>query len=131
MKTLLPALAIVSALGFACSVVAQRGGPPPRGGNQSSLTQRQQLSTNTATTTNMPTIAELAQMMMTNFDTDGSEELSTTELQNALVALRQMMQSQTNGQNQNQLAARQNAIAEQVELRPPPPPPWANNVVAE
>lgn len=47
----------------------------------------------------MPTIEQLAQMMIANFDADGSGGLEQAELQNGLTALRQMMQNQ-NGMNQ-------------------------------
>lgn len=49
---------------------------------------------------NMPSIAQLAQMMIANFDADGSGGLAAGELQNALTALRQMMQNQNQGQMQ-------------------------------
>lgn len=55
---------------------------------------------------NMPTVGELAQSMIANFDTDGSGALDLVELQNALAALRQMMMK-------NQMrAGRQNAAGQ-------------------
>lgn len=68
---------------------------------------------------NMPSIDELSQMMMSNFDADRSGTLDQSELQNALVGLRElMMQNQRGNQNREQstqtrqafLNARQNQV---------------------
>ncbi|MCD0461060.1 hypothetical protein U8335_18250 [Roseiconus lacunae] len=61
---------------------------------------------------NMPSVEQLAAMMLTNFDADGSGELGLAELQNALLALRQQMRNQGGGQ-QNGLQARRGAQAEE------------------
>ncbi|MFG0290763.1 MAG: hypothetical protein ACF8CQ_21495 [Rhodopirellula sp. JB044] len=54
-----------------------------------------QASALTSATQNMPTIEQLATMMLANFDADESGGLDQTELQSALAALRQMMQAQS------------------------------------
>ena len=69
----------------------QQGNRGPQQGNQAEGNQNGNR--------NMPTIQQLATMMITNFDADGSGELSQSELQNALTALREKMQNQGN-QNQ-------------------------------
>ncbi|TWU03411.1 hypothetical protein [Neorhodopirellula pilleata] len=56
----------------------------------------------------MPSIQQLAQMMIANFDADGSGGLEQAELQNGLTALRQMMQNR-NGGNQGQAGDAANA----------------------
>ena len=55
---------------------------------------------------NMPSIAELSQRLITNFDTDGTGELNQVELQNALMAIRDMMMQRMQG-NQNQIGQNQ------------------------
>ncbi len=72
-----------------------------------------QASAQDATTQNMPSIEQLATMMLANFDVDESGGLDQTELQNALVALRQMMQTQ------NVDAATTNTAAQARQSRVP------------
>ncbi len=119
MKNLIPALAIIGALCFISTADAQR----------------LQAATNQNGNQNMPSVGQLAQMMITNFDADSSGELSQTELQSSLAALRQMMRQRAGGQNQagqqqngfanqqNALQGRQNLQADQGQGNRPPPPP--------
>lgn len=70
----------------------------------------------------MPSIQQLAQMMIANFDAEGSGELSQAELQSALAALRQRMQNRGDGQDQagqqqNGFANQQNALHDRQNLQ--------------
>ncbi len=114
-KSLFLTMAIVAILCFVSTADAQRQGgqrggpgggpPPPRDMNQGNANNHQaqqqgnQGGRNQNGNQDMPTVEQLAQMMITNFDADGNGELSQTELQSALMALREKMQSQGNSQN--------------------------------
>ena len=65
----------------------------------------------------MPTIGQLAQMMISNFDADASGGLEQAELQIALTAVREMMQMANNGQNQGNVNQQGNAINAQNQFQ--------------
>lgn len=132
MKHLLPLVSVVTLFIYISPVQAQRpgrgrGGPAGVRTNAAALglnqgdanLQNQQFGNPNArndndvnqnnTIENMPTIEQLAQMMITNFDADGSGGLEQDELQAALTALREMMQNRANGQEQGR--ANQQGIA--------------------
>ncbi|MBB3209578.1 hypothetical protein FHS27_005418 [Rhodopirellula rubra] len=127
-KSLVATFVLVVAMTVLLPVQAQR---PPRGGgpmgpqpaqaasdmtaDQASLRSAQLASQAEAATVTMPTIEELAVMMLANYDADESGTLDQTELQNALVALRTMMQRQTTRTTTN--AARIQANALRVRTR--------------
>ncbi|MEO1616065.1 MAG: hypothetical protein AAFV88_09465 [Planctomycetota bacterium] len=112
------------------SVTAQRPGQrpgPPRGeaggrqgqgrqGNQNAMQQNvqgfgnqnlnangQQGIGNQQQGQNGPSVQQMAQMLLANFDADGSGELNQVELQNGLMALRQRMQNRGNQLGQGQM----------------------------
>ena len=125
MKSLFSAFVFASIVCLVSIAEAQWGGPP--GANQQNFNnnQNQRVRNQVANNQNMPTIQELAQLMIINFDADGSGELGQAELQSALDALKQMMQNQAGNQNQlvgqnqqNGLVNQQNA--QQQANRPPP-----------
>lgn len=122
MKNPLSVFGIVVVLCFVSNAHAQRpgggrgvggppgGGPPQRGLNQENFNNTleqtpfgNQATVNQNSEQDIPTIQQLAQMMIANFDADGSGELGQAELQSALAALRQMMQNRTTAQNQTNL----------------------------
>ena len=113
MKTLLSTLAIVAVLSFVSNVHGQRqaGQRGALGNGQPGMNQGQQGNQNG--NQNMPTVQQLAQMMITNFDADVSGELSQSELQNALSALREKMRSQGNFQQGNANPGNRNQAAGQ------------------
>ncbi|WP_144060205.1 hypothetical protein [Rhodopirellula sallentina] len=108
--------AVVLVFSIAMALPAQAQRPRRGGGNQTGpprmqrdaevdetqamLSRAQQNTTTsqasalTSATQSMPTIEQLATMMLANFDADESGGLDQTELQSALAALRQMMQAQ-------------------------------------
>lgn len=125
MKKIAPLLLVAAALSFATAADAQRGGrgggpprPPAGQPNFNGNGQAQQQPGGQGAgnrnvgkgNQSMPTVAQLAQMMIARFDADGSGELNRAELQNALTALRGMMQQQG---AQNQAGQQQNGFANQ------------------
>ncbi len=107
---LMASVAVVC-LSIGVSIAAARGpnkqGGPQRGGPMDNLqaggaangnAQRGGMRGNQMQQQNMPTIEQLAQAMLTQYDADGNSALDQAELQSALAGLRQMMlQNQAGG----------------------------------
>ncbi len=97
------------------------GGLQLGGGNQFHQANQggmagQALQNQNANQQNMPSVAQLAAMLIANYDADGNGGLDATELQSALTALRGVMMSnnQQNGMNGPANNANMNAF------NPPP-----------
>jgi len=111
-------------------------------GDQGQQTMGNQAGANQNGNQNMPSVDQLAQMMLANFDADGSGELNQAELQSGLTALRQMMLRRMRGGNgmgqqengvgqqaggaanqRNAMAGRQNQRFDQAQGNRPIPTP--------
>ena len=115
MKMILIVGAVVCLGLVATPAFGQRPGPKGnrnRGANNGQLAQGRnagQLGANMGQRGQMPSISQLAQTLLTNFDADGSGELNQVELQAALAAMRAMMQNsmmRNGGGMQNQQGQR-------------------------
>ena len=129
MNQKLSVLVVLVLLVFPLKVLGQRpgkGGKMPRGnangqgaaanmglgGNQAMMGGQQQGGRQ-----NMPSVDQLAQMMLASFDADGSGALDQAELKNALTGLRAMMMQNRGQGGQMGIAGQQNAQLNQMGAR--------------
>jgi hypothetical protein len=92
MKTLASIVAIVMASSLIVSnahAQRPRGGPPKAAGGAS---RGKQATGNQNGRQDMPSVEQLAQMMLGRFDADSNNALDLAELQNALTALRRLLE---------------------------------------